>query len=43
VDNALVSADAAAAESALTNARQANLHDLFGQIKHYNAHVRKGA
>lgn len=42
VDNTAVSADAAAAASALTNARHLNLHDLFGQIKHYNVNVRRG-
>ena len=42
VDNTAVSADAAAEASALTNARHLNLHDLFGQIKHYNVNVRRG-
>ena len=42
MDNTAVSADAAAEASALTNARHLNLHDLFGQIKHYNVNGRRG-
>jgi hypothetical protein len=42
VDNTIISVNAAAESSALINARQQNLHDLFGQIKHYSANVRKG-